>query len=130
MQTLTGKVIRGRGYGHRLGYPTANLDRREYARLRPKLRLGIYAGTATILDNGHRFRAALVLGLKDKTGLPRIEAHLLGFTDVLYGRRLALSFIRYLRPFMSFRKEGEDVLKKQIKKDIARVKKLINLTQW
>lgn len=127
MYEIKGKVIRGTGYGRKLGFPTANLDRRGYARLVRKPRLGIYAGVAKRQEATRLYRAAIVVGPLDKRGLPKIEAHLLGFTGVLYGERVALSFRKYLRKFMSFRNEG--VLKKQILKDTMRVRRLISLTK-
>ena len=43
---ITGKVIHGQKYGKVLGFPTANLDRREYSRKKMKIKLGVYAGWA------------------------------------------------------------------------------------
>ena len=126
MLTVSGKVIKGLGYGRKIGFPTINLDRREYKRLNLWLREGIYAGTAHIQKTGRRFKAAIIVAQRDRRGLPKIEAYLLGFTGVLYGKKVELSFIKYLRHFMSF--TNEDVLKAQIIKDIARVDKIIHLT--
>lgn len=134
--TLTGTVVKGDGYGQRLGFPTANLDRRDYARKRKRLKLheGIYVGTASLLvkDTGLRikdspFKAALVLGPKDKTGLPKIEAHLLDFNGVLYGTKLRLSFMKYLRPFIIF--DDEEKLKEQIKSDLSMVRQFLDQKQ-
>lgn len=72
------------------------------------------------------FRAGMVIGPRDRRGIPRIEAHLLGFTGVLYGEELTLSLRKYLRRFMSFKSEG--VLKKKILKDIERIRRIIHLT--
>jgi len=44
---LTGKVIRGDGYGRKLGFPTANIDRRQYVKDKLKVKLGIWAGTVS-----------------------------------------------------------------------------------
>ena len=123
--TLTGTVVRGRGYGQKLGFPTANIDREEWAKREPNLRLGVYAGTAELLDTNTVYRAGIVLGPLDETGFPKIEAHLLDFSGVLYGRSVRLSFINYLRPFISFADEKE--LKGQIKKDLAEVRKHVSL---
>ncbi len=46
---ISGKVIYGDRYGKRLGFPTANLDRREYSRRKLKIRFGVYTGWAEIL---------------------------------------------------------------------------------
>jgi len=129
---ISGKVIHGEHYGRKLGFPTANLDRRSFSRRKMKIRFGVYAGWATV--DGHHLGqpqmvpikgknpAAIVIGPLDKTGLPKIEAHLIGFKGDLYGKRLSLFLVKYLRPFRKFKDEEE--LKKQIKKDIIRIKKL------
>ena len=48
LNILSGKVVRGNGYGKRIGFPTANIDRRQWGRLKVRPRLGIYAGTIII----------------------------------------------------------------------------------
>ena len=122
--TLRGRIIRGASYGRRLGFPTANLDRREYRRRDLRVREGVYAGSATVEDSRRSYKAALVVGPKeDRSGLPKIEAYLLGFTGVLYGKRIILSFKKYLRPFLSFKTERE--LKGQIRKDISKVREVV-----
>ena len=126
--TLTGKVVRGAGYGQRIGFPTANLSRRGYSRLTRKPKSGIYAGTATILPlsplspfSPLSYKAAIVIGPRDDKGHPKIEAYLLDFAGVLYGKRLTLTLRHYLRPFVSFRSEA--ALKGQIRKDLASVRR-------
>ncbi len=126
LHTVSGKVVKGRGYGKKIGFPTINLDRREYKRLNLNIPEGIYAGVAKIKESGQIVKAGIVIGIKDKRGLPKIEAHLLGFTGVLYGKRIELSLRKYLRAFMSFR--SERTLKAQIAVDMAMVEKAISLT--
>jgi len=123
--TLTGKVVRGAGYGQRIGFPTANLSRRGYLRLTRKPKSGVYAGTATILPlspfSPISYKAAIVIGPRDDKGHPKIEAYLLDFAGVLYGKRLTLTLRHYLRPFVSFRSEA--ALKGQIREDLASVRR-------
>ena len=127
MHTVSGKVIKGRGYGRKIGFPTVNLDRKQYVRLPKKPRLGIYAGTAHIQGEEKEYRTAIVIGPRERNGLPKIEAHLLSFTGVLYGRRIELSLTKYLRGFMSF--TGEEKMRRQIIKDIKTTRQVINLTR-
>jgi riboflavin kinase/FMN adenylyltransferase len=150
MVTIVGRVIYGKKYGRKLGFPTANLDRRDYVRRKLKIKLGIYAGYAVIgekttfprpsphhfgyaqgdpeLDRmgqegrEHERKAAIVIGPIDNRGLPKIEAHLLNFKGNLYGKKVILSLGKYIRSFREFKNEGE--LKKQIQKDIAIIVKL------
>lgn len=111
MTTISGIVVKGDQYGRKLGFPTANLDRREYNRRGLKLKFGIYAGASS---TGHK--AAIVIGPLDKKGLPKIEAHLIGFKGNLYGKKIVLELKKHLRPFKKFKNETD--LKRAIKKDI------------
>ena len=125
MIQLRGRVLRGAGYGRKLGFPTANLDRRQFARLQQPVRLGIYAGIVQIDNKARRFPAGIVIGPKDANGLPKIEAHLLGFRGNLYGKRLTLQLIEYLRPFRSYATESS--LRQVISQDMKQVAKFIRL---
>ena len=132
---IFGKVTQGAHFGKKLGFPTANLDRRDYSRRHLKIKLGVYAGKAEIIpptlppprgekrkERAHR--AGIVIGPIDKSGLPKIEAHLLNFKGNLYGKKVIISLQKYIRPFKKF--SSTDVLKRQIKKDIQEIKKLRN----
>lgn len=127
MILISGKVIKGEGYGRTLGFPTANLDRRSYSARRMKVRLGIYAGWAGVEDRSkklevRKYKAAIVIGPLDRNNLPKIEAHLLGFKGSLYGKSLSIYLGKYLRPFRKFK--NVEILKGQIKKDIILIKKM------
>ena len=122
---INGTIGHGDGYGEKLGFPTANLDRRSWSHLKKKPTLGIHAGRASVGKNQKKYKAAIVVGPMDDKGLPKIEAYLLGFTGNLYGVKCELSFIKYLRKFMSF--TDTKSLKKQIARDVVQVKSLINL---
>ena len=113
MTTISGKVIKGEQYGRVLGFPTANLDRRSFARRKMKIRLGVWAGSAVVqarglpskagrgpaLHNPRRWPAAIVIGPIDKNGLPKIEAHLINFKGNLYGKKIAISLKKYITAF-------------------------------
>lgn len=135
---ISGRVTKGEKYGRKLGFPTANLDRRDYSKKKMKIKLGVWAGYVKLLNADFRmlnekkktqkleirnqklWKAGIVVGPIDSLGLPKIEAHLLGFKGNLYGQRLTISLIKFIRPFRRFKSENE--LKAQIKKDI----KIIN----
>jgi FAD synthase len=125
MSIITGRVVRGDGYGKVLGFPTANLDRRQFVRLRPRPKLGIYAGYAFVGEK--RYTAAIVIGPKDRKGIPKVEAHLLSFKRNLYGESIALELVSHIRPFQPY--TTEQALIAQIKKDIAEVKRIIKQNQ-
>jgi len=122
---ISGKVISGDRYGRILGFPTANLDRRQYARRKMKIRLGVWAGTARILNSKFKilnYPAGIVIGPIDSKGLPKIEAHLIGFKGNLYGKKVTIILQKYIRPFKKFK--NMEALKQQIAKDIRAVKKI------
>ena len=122
---ISGKVLRGQGYGRALGFPTANLDRRDFSRRRLKVKLGVWAGSVEFrIQNAEcrMYKAGIVIGPMDKYHLPKIEAHLIGFKGNLYGKYLNIYLYRYIRPFKKFKNEEE--LKQQIKLDIQRVREL------
>ncbi len=123
MITLTGKVIHGEHFGQVLGFPTANLDRRGYARRKLKIRLGIYAGFARLNHKLKHLKSAIVIGPLDERGLPKIEAHLINFKGNLYGKKISISLQKYLRPFRKFKTRPQ--LKKQIRNDVKAINKLL-----
>lgn len=124
--TISGKVIHGEKYGRKIGFPTANLDRRSYSRRKQNIKFGIYAGHVEFKDLKIKrlkdYPAGVIVGPLDKSGLPKLEAHLIGFKGNLYGKKITVTLQKYLRPFKKFKSEAE--LKRQIKKDIQRIRKL------
>jgi riboflavin kinase/FMN adenylyltransferase len=125
--TLRGKVVRGTRIGRKLGFPTANIDRREYVRKKLRIPFGVYAGIAVISGGKKAYPAGIVIGPLDKKGLPKIEAHLLDFSGTLYGKELCLSITRYLRRYKVFKSEAS--LKKAIAGDLKRVRFSVTLSQ-
>ncbi len=121
---ISGRVVRGAGYGQALGFPTANLEQAAYERLMKKPREGIYAGRAELVEENEKYLAAIVIGPKDQNGVPKVEAHLLDYDGSLYGRELALTLTLYLRPFKKFGSEAE--LKTQIRADVAQAREIGN----
>ncbi len=120
LYVIHGKVIAGEGYGHTLGFPTANLDREQYTFEKMNVLFGVYAGTAHIAEDPKEYPAGIVIGPLDESGLPKIEAHLLDFSEDLYDKVLTLSLHAFLRPYQTFEKES--ALKKQIEKDIEQIR--------
>jgi riboflavin kinase/FMN adenylyltransferase len=119
--TISGRVIKGEGYGKKLGFPTANIDRRQYTRQGKRVRLGIYAGLV-ILPNKKSYKSGIVIGPMGKTGLPKLEAHIINYNGNLYGKRIEIKLKKFLRPFKPYR--NEQLLKQQIGRDISKIKKM------
>jgi|SRR3989338_8031837 len=119
---ITGKVVRGVRLGKKLGFPTANLDRRDFSRKKMKITLGVWAGTAEFKIKNLKLKiypAGIVIGPLDNHYLPKIEAHVIGFKGNLYGKYLNIYLNKYLRPFKKFKNVEE--LKKQIRKDVRKI---------
>ena len=117
---LTGTVTAGRGLGHTIGVPTANVL------LPPELvqpKLGVYACLALV--EGKHYPAVTNIGSRPTVGghQVRAESWLLNFAGDLYGKSLTLRFCDYLRPEKKF--ENLDALVKQIHKDAEKTRKTL-----
>jgi riboflavin kinase/FMN adenylyltransferase len=115
---ISGKVVEGDRLGHKLGFPTANLDATNLI-LPPN---GVYSGCTKL--NGQFYRIALNIGLRPTvaSGKPelRVEAHLLDFSGDLYGRELEVEMGEKLRDEKKFSSATE--LREQITRDITAVR--------
>src|ERR1019366_2597548 len=94
--TILGLVIRGDGYGRKLGFPTVNLE----TQTKDLPEGGVYSGNA-ILKN-QTYRAGIVIGPGDK-----VEAHLLGYSGDAYGSIVTLEIKSFIRKFEKFKTERE-----------------------
>ncbi|MDD3478528.1 MAG: bifunctional riboflavin kinase/FAD synthetase [Candidatus Izemoplasmatales bacterium] len=91
--TIHGEVIHGKNRGKALGFPTANLRHEGY--MRPKS--GVYVAKVEI--DGNRFDGLANIGDNptfDDDDIS-IEVHILDFQGQIYGKRIALSFLHFLR---------------------------------
>ena len=95
---VCGTVVHGRGVGHSLGFPTANIsvDNRKI------LPHGVFAAYTTIDNN--TYAAFVNIGAKPTFGVETqtIEVHAIGYDGDLYGKHLQVNFIDYLRPTVKF----------------------------
>ncbi len=114
LYTFSGKVIKGDGYGKKIGFPTINLDRKDFLKLEKSPAFGVYAGK--VILGKKNYRAGIVIGPLDKKGLSKIEAHLIGYNGDAYGKEVKLVINQFLREYKDF--ETEEELINQIKKDI------------
>jgi riboflavin kinase/FMN adenylyltransferase len=117
--SIEGDVVHGKHVGHQIGFPTANLHCiRQFL---PKD--GVYACAVKI--NSRFYRAALNLGkrptFKNDDHHRQAEVHLVGHHGRLYGRRMKVFLLDYLRPEKKF--SSPVALVRQIKKDLGRVRK-------
>ncbi|MCM8794818.1 MAG: riboflavin biosynthesis protein RibF [Candidatus Omnitrophica bacterium] len=121
---VTGRVVRGRGRGTGLGFPTANLQV-ESGVLPPA---GVYAVSGE-LSGGVTFPGMANLGYRPTFKEKRnaggredrmLEAHFFGLRRRLYGQHLTLYFFKRLRPERRF--SSPAALQKQLLKDAVRAK--------
>jgi riboflavin kinase/FMN adenylyltransferase len=114
--TLQGNVVKGFQRGRTIGVPTANLDCGE--QLLPAE--GVYVGRCNI--DGKEYPAAVSIGRLPtfEEDQLQIEAHLIGFTGDLYGQKLRLQLIDWVRDQQKF--PGIEALKSQLAKDIELTK--------
>jgi riboflavin kinase/FMN adenylyltransferase len=113
---VSGEVVPGDGRGKLLGIPTANLNIWN-ERAIPKA--GVYACRATI--DGREWGAVTNIGVRptfeSQPVPPRVETHILDFSDEIYGQQLCLEFLRQLRDEIRF--PGPAALVEQIHRDIT-----------
>lgn len=114
---ITGKVISGRGLGHTIGIPTANIELPQAA-VCPKH--GVYACKAVI--DGEEYLAVTNVGSR-----PTVDGHhitvepwILDFDGDLYGKVISLLFYSFLRPEQKFGSLEE--LQAEIQKNAAQTR--------
>lgn len=118
--TVIGEVIEGDRRGRTIGFPTANI--RLTGQGEPQL--GVYAVRVRPVDGppGDVWAGVANLGRRptfDKQDI-LLEVHLFDFAGDLYGRRLIVEFIDFLRPERKF--SGLDALKAQIAADAGQAR--------
>jgi riboflavin kinase/FMN adenylyltransferase len=122
---IEGVVVRGDGRGGReLDCPTANLRLGDYQR--PAY--GIYA-VSVRLDDGseHPGVASLAIRPTYEPPVEQLEANLFGFSGDLYGRKIEVGLLHYIRPELKF--DSMDALGAQMKKDADDAKRLMALAE-
>jgi riboflavin kinase/FMN adenylyltransferase len=126
--TIRGRVLKGKGRGRQLGFPTANLRPDRELILAP----GVYAARATVeepvpasktgqVGSGHprvEKGAVVNVGVRPtfQEGEYWVEAYLIDFSGDLYEKTLTIAFLERLRPEQKF--SGVEALKTQVGRDI------------
>ena len=110
---LTGKVIKGKGMGKELGFPTANLHIAEDYKLIPKY--GSYVVHALI--DGAKVYGMMNIGVNPTfdTKQESIEVHFFNFKQSLYNKTLQVDLLDRLRDEQKF--ASVEALKTQLQKD-------------
>lgn len=110
---LTGKVVKGKNLGEKIGFPTANLHINETYKLLPKN--GAYVVKAEIENN--TIFGMMNIGFRPTVSGKNqtIEIHFFDFNKDLYGATIQVDILSYLRDEQKFK--SVELLKKQLQKD-------------
>ena len=95
---IVGIVVHGNSLGGRMGFPTANIE----ADASLDARDGVYASRVEV--DGRMYDAMSNLGYKPTVDGRRrlLETNIFGFEGDLYGRRLRVELLRFIRPERRF----------------------------
>jgi len=117
---MIGEVVKGKGRGKNLGFPTANLEFPS-SKLIPAP--GVYA--VWVYFKGKKFKGAMNIGTKptfeDKE--LTVEVHIFDFKEEIYGETLEVEIIKRIREEKRF--SSLEALKEQIQKDCAIISQVL-----
>ena len=116
---IRGMVAHGAGRGSKIGFPTANVEAIDT--LLPAA--GVYAGIGTRGET--TWPAAINIGPNPTFGehALKVEAHLIGCHEPLYGQPLEVDFLSRIREVQTF--PGVEALKQQLKQDVAAAERVV-----
>ena len=117
--SIEGMVKKGRQLGKKIGFPTANIDIKDYI----IAKTGVYAVKVKKYGTNKFIRGIANLGYRPTFNQKKIllEVHLFNFSKNLYNKYLTVNFLKFIRKEKKFKNVSE--LKKQIKIDISKAKK-------
>ena len=117
--SIIGKVIKGRQIGKKIGFPTANIDIKDYIVAKP----GVYAVKVKNQNKTKFMKGIANLGYRPTFNQKKLllEVHLFNFDKNLYNKYLTVNFVKFIRKEKKFKNIGQ--LRKQIKTDLFKAKK-------
>ena len=117
--TIEGTVQKGRQEGKKIGFPTCNIDIKDYVVAMP----GVYAVTVKLKKSNKRQKAIANLGYRPTFNQKKIllEVHIFNFSGNLYNKYLSVEFKNFIRKEKKFKDVNQ--LKLQIKNDLKTAKK-------
>jgi riboflavin kinase/FMN adenylyltransferase len=117
---VAGRVVHGVHRGRRLGFPTANLRVRRL-QVPPN---GVYAVRVRMGANWYDGVANLGFNPTFGNSERSLETHIFDLDADLYGQRIEVTFVTYLRGEQKF--AGIDALVEQIRSDVAAARRLLS----
>jgi len=121
LHSVRGTVVLGQQRGRELGYPTANLEPNPEGFIPAD---GVYA--AWLVVDGVRYAAAVSIGNNPTfDGVPekQVEAHALDQDFDIYGKRVEVEFVDYVRGMVKF--TTIDALVEQMNLDVVAVREIL-----
>ena len=111
--SLTGTIVKGRQLGRTIGFPTANMQVDDAAKLVPAN--GVYA--VAVEYGGQTLGGMLNIGFRPTVAGTHqtIETYIFDFDKDIYGEHMTLRFREFLRPEQKF--DGLPALVAQLKQD-------------
>lgn len=116
---VRGEVVVGDRRGRTIGFPTANVGP-DPAVVVPGR--GVYACMVRVGDKEYPACTNVGVAPTFKRGENRIEAHLIGFEDEIYGEVVDVAFLKKIRDERRF--SGIEELKEQIRRDVEEARRL------
>ena len=117
--SIEGTVEKGRMMGRKIGFPTCNIDIKNY--VIPKV--GVYAVDTYVENKSKKIKGIANIGYRPTFNQNKLllEVNLFKFSGNLYNKKLTINFTKFIRGETKFKNIG--ALKKQIKKDIIIAKR-------
>ena len=116
---IEGMVQKGRQQGKKIGFPTCNIDIKDYVITMP----GVYAVKVKQKNSKKYLKAIANLGYRPTFNQKKIllEVHIFNFSGNLYNKYLSVEFTKFIRKEKKFKNVNQ--LKKQIQKDLKIAKR-------
>jgi riboflavin kinase/FMN adenylyltransferase len=117
--SIDGIVQKGRQLGKKIGFPTCNIDIKDYVLAKP----GVYAVSVLRKNNLKILKGIANLGYRPTFNQKKIllEVHLFNFSGNLYNKHLSVHFLKFIRKEKKFKNINK--LKSQIKLDLKIAKR-------
>lgn len=113
-EIIKGKVIRGKGRGRKLGFPTANF------KIYKEISQGVYISVAKLRERPYNSLTFIGNAKTFDEKEIRAETYILDFNKNIYGKFLTIRLIKKLRGNKKFKEVDE--LIKQMDKDLETAK--------
>jgi riboflavin kinase / FMN adenylyltransferase len=112
--SIEGIVQKGRQQGKKIGFPTCNIDIKDYVIATP----GVYAVKVKRKNSNKSLKAIANLGYRPTFNQKKIllEVHIFNFSGNLYNNYLSVDFIKFIRKEKKFNNVNQ--LRKQIQSDL------------